>query len=66
MAKVDVETQNQDDGLEQLIADIVGAVRGLEYGAVTVSVQGGRVVQLERNEKRRLPKTAKAASHSSV
>lgn len=51
---------------EVLIADIIGAVQGLEYGAVTVSVQGGRVVQLERSEKRRLAKGAKAVSHASL
>ncbi len=41
--------------LEALVADIVGAVLSLEYGAVTVSVKGGRVVRLERREKLRLP-----------
>ncbi|CAA9556941.1 MAG: hypothetical protein AVDCRST_MAG86-275 [uncultured Truepera sp.] len=49
--------QGVDDALEQLIADIMGAVRNLEYGAVTISVRGGQVVQLERSEKRRLAKT---------
>lgn len=43
-----------DDALEGLIADVISAVQGLEYGAVTVLVKGGRIVGLERSEKRRL------------
>lgn len=39
---------------ETLVTEIVGAVLSLEYGAVTVSVKGGRVVRLERHEKLRL------------
>ena len=47
--------------LEALVADIMGAVLSLEYGAVTVSVKGGRVVRLERHEKLRLPNPKRAA-----
>ena len=47
--------------LEALVADIVGAVLSLEYGAVTVSVKGGRVVRLERHEKLRLPNPKRVA-----
>ena len=42
--------------VEHFIADVMGAVRSLEYGAVTISVKGGQVVGLERSEKRRLGK----------
>ncbi len=45
-----------NSALEQLVADIMVAVLSLEYGAVTVSVKNGQVVQLERHEKRRLAK----------
>jgi hypothetical protein len=48
----------EQDTLEALIAEIMGAVFSLEYGAVTVSVKGGHVTQVERHEKRRLPKAA--------
>ncbi len=56
--------QGVDDALEQLIADVMGAVRNLEYGAVTISVRGGQVVQLERSEKRRLAKAASQTQKS--
>ena len=47
----------ESGALEQLIADIMVAVLSLEYGAVTVSVKNGQVVQVERHEKRRLTKS---------
>lgn len=47
--------------MEALVADIMGAVLSLEYGAVTVSVKGGQVVRLERHEKQRLPNPKRAA-----
>ena len=50
-----------DTDLEALVADIMGAVLSLEYGAVTVSVKGGQVVRLERHEKLRLPNPKRAA-----
>ena len=43
------------------VADILAAVLSLEYGAVTVSVKGGRVVRLERHEKQRLPNPKRVA-----
>lgn len=49
-----------DTDLEALVADIMGAVLSLEYGAVTVSVKGGQVVRLERHEKLRLPNPKRA------
>lgn len=50
-----------DTDLGALVADVVGAVLSLEYGAVTVSVKGGQVVRLERHEKLRLPNPKRAA-----
>lgn len=49
------------DDVEALVADIVGAVLSLEYGAVTVSVKDGQVVRLERSEKLRLPNPKRSA-----
>lgn len=43
-----------DSAAERLIADIMVAVLSLEYGAVTISVRDGWVVQIERHEKQRL------------
>ena len=43
---------------------ILGALRGLRYGAVTVIVQDGVVVQVERTEKVRLARRAVAAAGS--
>ncbi len=57
------EVDGRADGatdLEALVADIMGAVLSLEYGAVTVSVKGGQVVRLERHEKLRLPNPGRA------
>ena len=35
---------------------VVSALRGLRFGTVTIIVQDGRIVQIERNEKTRLRK----------
>lgn len=40
--------------LEPALRDIRDALRGLQYGSITVIVQDGVVVQIERTEKRRL------------
>ncbi len=54
----DGEVDGRTD-LGALVADIMGAVLSLEYGAV--SVKGGQVVRLERHEKLRLPNPKRAA-----
>ena len=41
---------------------IVGALRGLRYGAVTVIVQDGVIVQVERTEKLRVARGAAASA----
>jgi hypothetical protein len=48
------EYERTDSAAESLIADIMVAVLSLEYGAVTISVRDGWVVQIERHEKQRL------------
>jgi hypothetical protein len=48
------EHEHTDSAAERLIADIMVAVLSLEYGAVTISVRDGWVVQIERHEKQRL------------
>ena len=50
------ETWRPDDRLPwQHIRD---ALRGMQFGTVTLVVQDGRVVQVDRTEKRRLPREA--------
>lgn len=49
-----VVTPVRADEVDQLIADVLNAVRRREYGTVTVLVSGRQVVRLERNEERRL------------
>jgi hypothetical protein len=34
------------------------ALRGMQFGTVTLVVQDGRVIQVDRTEKRRLPRQA--------
>ena len=40
-----------DNGLEQVMREIVRAVRSVRYGSVEVVIQNSRVVQIERKEK---------------
>ncbi|MDX1969004.1 MAG: YezD family protein [Planctomycetaceae bacterium] len=39
---------------DSVLAAIAEALRGVRYGTVTVVVQDGRVVQIDRTERRRL------------
>lgn len=45
-----------DNGLEQVMREIVRAVRSVRYGSVEVVIQNSRVVQIERKEKFRFDK----------
>ena len=55
--------QNQDpERSREALARISAALRGLRYGTVTVVVQDGIVVQVERTEKIRLEKPASRAA----
>jgi hypothetical protein len=46
------------EGGEALWAHVEKALRGLRFGTVTLTVQDGVVVQVERTEKIRLPRGA--------
>ncbi|HTN01825.1 MAG TPA: YezD family protein [Planctomycetaceae bacterium] len=39
---------------ETVLAALAEALRGVRYGTVTVVVQDGRVVQIDRTDRRRL------------
>jgi len=45
---------NRDDRLQGALEQIRDALRGLRYGSLTIQVQDGVVVQIDRTEKRRL------------
>lgn len=38
----------------RVLNEVLAAIRGVRHGTVTLIVQDGRVVQIERTEKRRL------------
>lgn len=46
--------------------EIAVALRGLQYGEVTVTVQDGVVIQIDRLERRRLRKRRDASDKSSA
>lgn len=46
--------ENSDYRREQELQQIRDALRGLRFGTVTVVVQDGVIVQIDRTEKRRL------------
>jgi hypothetical protein len=50
----DPTAPREDPELEQVLARIRDALRGMRYGEVRLSVQDGVVVQIERTEKLRL------------
>lgn len=37
----------------ELVAELIRAIRGIRYGSVEVTIHDSRVVQIERREKRR-------------
>jgi len=51
---VDTSARRVDSLGEQVIGQIINTLHGLRYGVVTIVVQDGVVVQIERTEKHRL------------
>jgi len=49
--------EGDDNGIEQVMREIVRAVRSVRYGSVEVVIQNSRVVQIERKEKFRFDKS---------
>jgi hypothetical protein len=47
-----------EDGRDQELAQIREALRGLRFGTVSIIVQDGVVVQIDRTEKRRVRQAA--------
>ena len=48
---------NGDSSREAEIAQILESLRGLKYGSVSIIVQDGVIVQIDRLEKRRIRRT---------
>jgi hypothetical protein len=53
------ETPSATDAEAAMLQTILDALRGLRFGSVTVIVQDGVIVQVERVEKRRLGRTVR-------
>jgi hypothetical protein len=58
--------RDADDVLEAVLAQIRGVLQGLRFGSVTIVVQDGVVVQIDRTEKRRLQPSARRSGTSPV
>ena len=54
MSSIESKTSAVDDHRDAELRQIQDALRGLKYGAVSIIVQDGVVVQIDRTEKRRL------------
>ncbi len=48
-----------DDAMRQEWADIRNALHGLRFGQVTITLQDGVIVQIDRLEKRRISREAR-------
>ena len=55
--KLAADAEDRDGA--RALQPILDALRGLRFGSVTVVVQDGVIVQVERIEKRRLARTAR-------
>jgi hypothetical protein len=51
----------EPEGTRTSLQHIAEALKGLRFGTVTVVVQDGVIVQVERTEKRRLPRGCRHA-----
>lgn len=56
-------TNGNIDRLQSALDQIRDALRGLKYGSLTIQVQDGVVVQIDRTEKRRLQRPASSSEN---
>jgi hypothetical protein len=49
-----VANQNNQEAFEEVVENVRSMLKTMKYGSITVVVQDGKVVQLEKNEKVRL------------
>ena len=57
--------RDADDATDAVLAQIRGVLQGLRFGSVTIIVQDGVVVQIDRTEKRRLQPSARRSGSGS-
>lgn len=57
-----MSTRNPDNGEarspESDLSHVAAALKGLRFGQVTVTIQDGVIVQIERTERRRVSRTS--------
>jgi hypothetical protein len=58
-------TVSPNDLSNTVLSEIAQSLAGLKYGQVTIIVQDGRVMQIDRTDRRRLPQEPISASSSS-
>ncbi|WP_153127151.1 YezD family protein [Peribacillus tepidiphilus] len=46
--------EKKEDQLEQVIPKLRSMLNSMKYGSITLVIQDGKVIQLEKNEKLRL------------
>jgi hypothetical protein len=49
-----VANQDNQETFEEVVENVKSMLKTMKYGSITVVVQDGKVVQLEKNEKVRL------------
>ena len=52
------QDRTQQDQEEEMVREILRALRSIQYGYVQLIIQDGRVVQIEKTEKMRLQREA--------
>jgi hypothetical protein len=57
------QANGREDRLQAALGEIRDALRGLRYGSLTIQVQDGVVVQIDRTEKRRLQRPNSASDN---
>ena len=58
----DTATHGNNDPARADLTAVQNALRGLQFGTVTIIVQDGLIVQIDRTEKRRLQRRTPPAS----
>ena len=53
--------RDADAAIEAVLTQLRGVLQGLRFGSVTIVVQDGVVVQIDRTEKRRIQPNAQSA-----
>lgn len=47
-------SENKDEYFDKVIGLIKESLEGLQYGTVTLIIQDGKVIQIDKSEKRRI------------